>query len=68
VVVWSVLFSLWSVWEWWAAPVGIAAALAAHRLMLNSAATYGGLFAFSYDVHRRLLDESVTRSLPQSSA
>lgn len=68
VVVWSLLFVVWSVWAWWAAPAGLVVAVAAYRILLTSAAVYGDLLEATFDVHRRLLYEAAGWPLPRSPA
>jgi hypothetical protein len=68
VLVWALLFVVWSIWAWWAAPVGIAVAIVSHRMVLSSAAVYAELLESCYDVHRRLLYEAARWPQPKNPA
>jgi hypothetical protein len=67
-LVWAVLFVVWTVWAWWALPVGLVIAVAGYRLVLGSAAVYGDLLESAFDVHRRLLYEALDWPLPRTPA
>jgi hypothetical protein len=67
-LLWAVLFVVWTVWAWWAAPIAIVVAFAAHRMVLSSAVVYGELLEASYDLHRRALYEAVRWPQPTSPA
>ena len=63
---WSLLFLIWSIWAWWVIPVGIVAAVLAHRWMLDSAVIYGDLVESAFDLHRTALYKSLRLPLPQN--
>lgn len=56
---WGMLFLVWTVWAWWAAPVGLVAAFLAYRWMLGAAETYADLLESAFDVHRTALYEAL---------
>ena len=68
VVVWSLLFVVWTFWAWWALPIGLAIAALAYRMVLGSAEVYGDLLESTFDVHRRLLYQAVEWPLPRTPA
>ncbi|MCA1619991.1 MAG: hypothetical protein LC795_11895 [Acidobacteria bacterium] len=49
---WSVLFTVWAMWAWWAVPLGLLGALFCYRWAVAAAAVYGELLEATYDVHR----------------
>jgi hypothetical protein len=49
---WAVLFLAWTYFSWWAAFLGIAAAIIAYRGMMTAAILYGDLVMACYDLHR----------------
>jgi hypothetical protein len=53
---WGLLFTLWAVWAWWAAPIGILVVVLAYRWILNAAEVYGDLVEAAFDLHRYKLD------------
>jgi hypothetical protein len=63
---WGILFLVWSVWAWWAIPVGAIVAWFAYGWMLESAKTYGDLLESAFDLYRLELYKSLHFSLPQS--
>jgi hypothetical protein len=65
---WAVLFVGWTVWAWWALPVGILIAAGSYSRVLGAAATYAELVESCYDVHRRLLYEALRWPLPSTPA
>ena len=64
---WSILFLIWSIWAWWAIPVGLLTALLTYRWMLDAAANYGDLVEATFDVYRAELYKAVRWSLPTDS-
>jgi hypothetical protein len=65
---WSVLFVGWTYFSWWAALVGVAAAIMAYRGMTTAAILYGDLIVACYDVHRFNLYASLKWPPPVSPA
>lgn len=65
---WGMLFSLWTIWAWWALPLGLLFAWFAHRWMLEAAATYGDLLESAFDLHRLALYQSLRWPLPTHPA
>lgn len=61
---WGALFLVWTVWSWWAAPVGVLTALLAYRWMLSSAEVYGRLVESTFDLFRTSLYKSLRWPLP----
>jgi len=66
--VYSVLFVAWTVWAWWAAPVGVVAAAAAYWGMISAAGVYGDLLRAAFDLHRFALYERLRWRSPSSPA
>jgi len=62
---WGLLFIVWTMWAWWAAPVGLAVAFIAYRGMLLSALVYGDLLRSSFDLYRFALYEQLNWPLPK---
>lgn len=65
---WGMLFILWTVVSWWAAPIGILVILLAHRRLLNAAELYGELVESAFDLYRQKLYEALRWPLPQNPA
>ena len=63
---WSLLFLMWSVWAWWAIPIGLLSAFLADRWMLDAAAIYGDLVESTFDLHRIALYKSLRFPLPKN--
>ncbi|XGV97802.1 MAG: hypothetical protein ACAF41_02485 [Leptolyngbya sp. BL-A-14] len=62
---WSLLFTIWAIWAWWAAPVGLLSALFTYYWwILGAAATYGDLLEAAFDTHRIALYKSLRWKLP----
>ncbi|MBM3727973.1 MAG: hypothetical protein FJW40_21430 [Acidobacteria bacterium] len=64
---WSVLFPVWAVWWWWAAPLGLGSAVIAYACAVEAAKNYGDLLESAFDVHRRKLYEAVRWKQPESA-
>ncbi|WP_030859385.1 hypothetical protein [Streptomyces sp. NRRL S-37] len=60
----GVLFTVWTVWSWWALPVGLLVAAAAYARMLPAASAVGDVVESCFDVHRRLLYQAAHWPLP----
>jgi hypothetical protein len=65
---WSVIFMIWSVWIWWAAPVGLAGAWVAYRWTLEAAGVYASLLDSAFDIHRNALYAALRWPLPATPA
>ncbi len=64
---WSLLFMVWTIWAWWAAPMGIIAAIFAYySWALDAARNYGELIEATFDTHRHLLYQSLRWDLPDN--
>lgn len=64
-LLWSLLFIIWTIWAWWAAPVGIISAIFAYYYWaLDAARNYGELIEATFDLHRHLLYQSLRWGLP----
>lgn len=62
---WSLLFILWTIWAWWAAPMGIICAIFAYYYWaVDAAKNYGELIEASFDLYRHLLYQSLRWNLP----
>ncbi|MBA3922100.1 MAG: hypothetical protein H0X31_10535 [Nostocaceae cyanobacterium] len=62
---WSLLFIVWTIWAWWAAPLGIiSAAFAYYYWALEAATTYGDLVEAVFDLYRHRLYQSLRWRLP----
>jgi hypothetical protein len=65
---WAVLFIGWTVWAWWALPLGILVAAGSYSQMLGAATIYAELVEGCFHVHRRLLYEALRWPLPVTPA
>ena len=62
---WSLLFTVWTIWVWWAAPVGIISAFCVYYYWaIDAAKNYGELIEASFDLYRHLLYQSIRWGLP----
>ena len=62
---WSLLFIVWTIWAWWAAPVSIISAIFVYYCwVLNSARIYSELVEAVFDLYRHLLYQSLRWGLP----
>jgi hypothetical protein len=66
--IWGALSMVWTVWTWWALPLGLLVMLVAHRQMLRAASIYGDLIEACFDLHRGQLYEALDRSQPANPA
>lgn len=66
--IWGVLFLVWTVWAWWALPVGVGVSLAAYVGMVNSATAYGDLVESAFDIYRPSLYAALRWPMPSSPA
>jgi hypothetical protein len=66
---WAVVFSVWAPWAWWAAPLGVAAAMVIYAAaLLPAARAYGSLVHAVFDVHRGLLYQALRHPQPTTPA
>lgn len=62
---WSLLFVVWTIWVWWATPIGIISAIFTYYYWaLDAARNYGELIEAAFDLHRHLLYQSLRWNLP----
>jgi len=61
---WSMLFTIWGVWEPLATPAGLLVSLFAYRWILQAAIIYGQLVKSAFDLHRFALYESLRWPIP----
>ncbi len=67
-LLWGLLFLVWTPWAWWAAPVGLVTATLAYLSMRLDAAIYADLVEALYDVHRMDLYRALRWPLPANPA
>jgi hypothetical protein len=65
-VLWSLLFLIWSIWAWWATPLGIFSALLAYRWSLEAAEVYASLIEATFDLYRALLYQALCWQMPDN--
>ena len=65
---WGMLFFVWTIWAWWAVPVGIIVILLAYRWMLNAADVHGDIVEAAFDLHRFKLYEALRWPVPLNPA
>jgi hypothetical protein len=65
---WGVLFVIWSVWAWWALPLGVLVAVGAYLQMIRSASVFGDLIESCFDLYRWLLYDSLRWPPPANPA
>jgi hypothetical protein len=65
-MMWSILFGVWSVWSLWVLPIASAGALLAHINLVHSFRTYGDLIKATFDLYRFSLYESLKMPFPAS--
>lgn len=62
---WSILFSVWTIWAWWAIPVALISATFAYCWILDAAETYATLFEATFTIHRKLLYQALGWEQPK---
>jgi hypothetical protein len=62
---WGLLFVVWTVWAWWAAPVGLLIAGLAWQGMTRAALVYGDLVRAAFDLYHPLLFEHLGWPKPE---
>lgn len=65
-MVWGLVFIIWSVWAWWALPIGLLSAFISYRAMISSAGIYGELLRSSFDLYRHDLYSALKRPIPKT--
>jgi hypothetical protein len=63
-LLWGILFLIWTIWAWWALLVGLIIAIWAYRWILTTAIVYGDLLESAFDLHRFALYEALHWPLP----
>ena len=65
---WGILFSIvWTIFAWWALPIGLATAWFAYRWSLEAARNYGELVDAAFDLYRQKLYEALRLPCPIDS-
>jgi hypothetical protein len=68
-VVWSLLFVIWSAWAWWwVLPLAAVGAIWGYLQALQAAGVYGELLRTAFDLYRFALYESLRWPLPTTPA
>jgi hypothetical protein len=67
-ILWSSLFVVWTIWAWWALPVGLLIAYASYRAALSAAGIDGELLRAAFDLHRFALYAALHWPIPNSPA
>lgn len=65
---WALLFCLWSIWNPWAAVIGLPLALVFYQGVIQSAGAYGQILRSVYDIHRFDLYVALHWPLPTNPA
>lgn len=63
---WSILFTGWSIWSWWAMVIGLLSALLVYRWMLSVAENYSAFVTASFDFYRKNIYEAMGWQKPDS--
>jgi hypothetical protein len=61
---WGLLFVVWTIWAWWAIPLGLITCIGAYLSMLSSARLYGDLIESAFDLYRITLYQAIRWPLP----
>lgn len=67
-LIWSMLFLVWTLWAWWALLVTVLVAMYAYSWSLRLAEVYGELIDSCYDLHRGDLYQALRWPLPANPA
>jgi hypothetical protein len=62
--IWGAAFMIWTIWVWWALPIGLSVAVIAYLRIPALADVYGQLLRAVYDLYRFALFEGVHWPLP----
>ena len=65
---WSLLFLVWTIMAWWAAPIAVLSLVFTYRSMQSAAQVYGSLLESSFDLYRVALYESLRWPPPSNPA
>jgi hypothetical protein len=66
VFTWSLLFPIWTIWAWWAAPIGIVSVIFAYCWLFDVAEVYNDLIESAFDLYRTALYQSLRVPLPKN--
>lgn len=66
-VLWSLLFLIWSIWVWWSIPLALLSALFSYSWSLDAAEAYAGLIEATFDLHRQLLYQALRWHMPDNA-
>ena len=66
-LIWGLLFAIWSIWSWWAIPIAIGVVAVAYRGMFGAARVYGDLLRASFDLHRFAMYKSLSWPPPSAT-
>lgn len=62
---WCLLFTIWGIWVWWLALLGVLAAIFTYYCWATvAAASYGELIKATFDVYRKLLYDGLRWDMP----
>lgn len=62
---WCLLFTVWGIWVWWLALLGVLAAIFTYYCWATvAAASYGELIKATFDIYRKLLYDGLRWDLP----
>jgi hypothetical protein len=67
VLLWAVLFSVWTIWAWPALLVAVITACLAYQWMIRSGTVYATLLESAFDIHRNDLYRSLRWPLPKNA-
>lgn len=63
---WGILFCIWTIWAWWAIPIGLIVALFAYYQAMSAALAYSDLLDSIFDLHRTALYQSLRWPFPEN--
>ena len=67
-ILWSLLFLVWTVWAWWVPLVTLVVVIWSYRWALSAAEVYGDLLEAAFDLHRFVLYEALRFPPPQDTS
>jgi hypothetical protein len=65
-ILWGLLFTIWSLWIWWALPIGVAIVLFGYHWVTDSAIRYADLLEAAFDLYRPQLYKALRWPLPEN--